>query len=253
MLTMQYGGAALLAADHGVGDAAVARQMQEQQLKARQLVLQQQAASATAAASKTQREVCTPSQPPHLDIAAHALACASGPAGWCSSTQLAALGAKQGCLLVRRCCVTVCRCKLCAPPYAPARMGALLSCDLLAAAVGEGHPCAAQLRLGCSPLLCQGLLSQELSPLCGCLFLCAVLYLQAHLAVPSFACSMVGCLPGWSAWIAQLSQGQVTHSLTSQELSAGISLPRPTRRMQSPCIQPCTESRRTMQLIACPG
>lgn len=37
----------------------VARQMQEQQLKARQLVLQQQAASAVAAASKTQREVHT--------------------------------------------------------------------------------------------------------------------------------------------------------------------------------------------------
>lgn len=37
--------------------AAVARQMQEQQLRARQLVLQQQAASAVAAASKTQREV----------------------------------------------------------------------------------------------------------------------------------------------------------------------------------------------------
>ena len=37
--------------------AAVARTMQEQQLKARQLVLQQQAASAVAAASKTQREV----------------------------------------------------------------------------------------------------------------------------------------------------------------------------------------------------
>ena len=36
---------------------AVARTMQEQQLKARQLVLQQQAASAVAAASKTQREV----------------------------------------------------------------------------------------------------------------------------------------------------------------------------------------------------
>lgn len=36
---------------------AVARQMQEQQLRARQLVLQQQAASAVAAASKTQREV----------------------------------------------------------------------------------------------------------------------------------------------------------------------------------------------------
>lgn len=35
----------------------MARQLQEQQLKARQLVLQQQAASATAAASKTQREV----------------------------------------------------------------------------------------------------------------------------------------------------------------------------------------------------
>jgi splicing factor U2AF subunit len=33
------------------------RSMQEQQLKARQLVLQQQAASAVAAASKTQREV----------------------------------------------------------------------------------------------------------------------------------------------------------------------------------------------------
>ena len=38
--------------------SAVARQMQEQQLRARQLVLQQQAASAVAAASKTQREVC---------------------------------------------------------------------------------------------------------------------------------------------------------------------------------------------------
>ena len=37
---------------------AVARQLQEQQLQARQLVLQQQAASAVAAASKTQREVC---------------------------------------------------------------------------------------------------------------------------------------------------------------------------------------------------
>ncbi|KAK9808981.1 hypothetical protein WJX72_007369 [[Myrmecia] bisecta] len=37
--------------------AEIARQMQEQQLKARQLVLQQQAASAVAAASKTQREV----------------------------------------------------------------------------------------------------------------------------------------------------------------------------------------------------
>lgn len=36
---------------------AVARQMQEQQLRSRQLVLQQQAASAVAAASKTQREV----------------------------------------------------------------------------------------------------------------------------------------------------------------------------------------------------
>lgn len=36
---------------------AVAKQMQEQQLRARQMVLQQQAASATAAASKTQREV----------------------------------------------------------------------------------------------------------------------------------------------------------------------------------------------------
>ena len=41
----------------GAGAFAVARQLQEQQLKARQLVLQQQAASATAAASKTQREV----------------------------------------------------------------------------------------------------------------------------------------------------------------------------------------------------
>ena len=41
----------------GAGACAVARQLQEQQLKARQLVLQQQAASATAAASKTQREV----------------------------------------------------------------------------------------------------------------------------------------------------------------------------------------------------
>ena len=43
---------------------AVARTMQEQQLKARQLVLQQQAASAVAAASKTQREVCSPSPRP---------------------------------------------------------------------------------------------------------------------------------------------------------------------------------------------
>eukprot|EP00884_Botryococcus_braunii_P018779 jgi/Botrbrau1/5585/Bobra.97_2s0015.1 len=39
------------------GPEEVARQMQEQQLKARQLVLQQQAACAIAAASKTQREV----------------------------------------------------------------------------------------------------------------------------------------------------------------------------------------------------
>ena len=37
---------------------AVQRMWQEQQLKARQMVLQQQAASAAQAASKTQREVC---------------------------------------------------------------------------------------------------------------------------------------------------------------------------------------------------
>ena len=36
---------------------AVKREMAEQQLRARQMVLQQQAASAVAAASKTQREV----------------------------------------------------------------------------------------------------------------------------------------------------------------------------------------------------
>ena len=36
---------------------AVKKQMAEQQLRARQMVLQQQAASAVAAASKTQREV----------------------------------------------------------------------------------------------------------------------------------------------------------------------------------------------------
>lgn len=40
-----------------IDPATIARQMQEQQLRARQLVLQQQAASAVAAASKTQREV----------------------------------------------------------------------------------------------------------------------------------------------------------------------------------------------------
>ena len=45
------------AAVAGTDPAAVARQMQEQQLRARQAVLQQQAASAVAAASKTQREV----------------------------------------------------------------------------------------------------------------------------------------------------------------------------------------------------
>lgn len=45
---------------------AVAKQMQEQQLRARQLVLQQQAASAVAAASKTQREVrSSPCSCPH--------------------------------------------------------------------------------------------------------------------------------------------------------------------------------------------
>lgn len=54
--------AKLRAAAGGAGNAAmdpstIARQMQEQQLRARQLVLQQQAASAVAAASKTQREV----------------------------------------------------------------------------------------------------------------------------------------------------------------------------------------------------
>lgn len=46
---------------------AVARQLQEQQLQARQLVLQQQAASAVAAASKTQREVCYLLHSDHLD------------------------------------------------------------------------------------------------------------------------------------------------------------------------------------------
>ncbi len=42
---------------HLFAGCAVARQMQEQQLIARQLVLQQQAASAVIAASKIQREV----------------------------------------------------------------------------------------------------------------------------------------------------------------------------------------------------
>ncbi len=49
----------------------VARQLQEQQLQARQLVLQQQAASAVAAASKTQREVRSDSL--HLLVHKHAL------------------------------------------------------------------------------------------------------------------------------------------------------------------------------------
>ena len=45
------------AAAQTLDPAAIARQMQEQQLRARQLVLHQQAASAVIAASKTQREV----------------------------------------------------------------------------------------------------------------------------------------------------------------------------------------------------
>lgn len=45
------------AASKATDPVEIARQMQEQQLRARQLVLQQQAASAVAAASKTQREV----------------------------------------------------------------------------------------------------------------------------------------------------------------------------------------------------
>ena len=44
--------------EHNGVPRAVKRQMAEQQLRARQMVLQQQAASAVAAASKTQREVC---------------------------------------------------------------------------------------------------------------------------------------------------------------------------------------------------
>lgn len=49
--------AALRSANQAHDPAEIQRQMQEQQLRARQLVLQQQAASAVAAASKTQREV----------------------------------------------------------------------------------------------------------------------------------------------------------------------------------------------------
>lgn len=49
--------AALRTQTKAMDPAEMARQMQEQQLRARQLVLQQQAASAVAAASKTQREV----------------------------------------------------------------------------------------------------------------------------------------------------------------------------------------------------
>jgi splicing factor U2AF subunit len=49
--------AALRSANQATDPAEIARQMQEQQLRARQLVLQQQAASAVLAASKTQREV----------------------------------------------------------------------------------------------------------------------------------------------------------------------------------------------------
>ncbi|EFN57106.1 hypothetical protein CHLNCDRAFT_143928 [Chlorella variabilis] len=49
--------AALRSANQATDPTEIARQMQEQQLRARQLVLQQQAASAVAAASKTQREV----------------------------------------------------------------------------------------------------------------------------------------------------------------------------------------------------
>ncbi|KAL4433887.1 hypothetical protein ABPG75_000328 [Micractinium tetrahymenae] len=49
--------AKLRSANQVTDPAEIARQMQEQQLRARQLVLQQQALSAVAAASKTQREV----------------------------------------------------------------------------------------------------------------------------------------------------------------------------------------------------
>ena len=56
-LQLSYKSCRLCPLSLGAGACAVARQLQEQQLKARQLVLQQQAASATAAASKTQREV----------------------------------------------------------------------------------------------------------------------------------------------------------------------------------------------------
>ncbi|KAL4419535.1 hypothetical protein ABPG77_005766 [Micractinium sp. CCAP 211/92] len=49
--------AKLRSANQATDPAEIARQMQEQQLRARQLVLQQQALSAVAAASKTQREV----------------------------------------------------------------------------------------------------------------------------------------------------------------------------------------------------
>ena len=53
------------------GMSAVARQLQEQQLQARQLVLQQQAASAVAAASKTQREVRLPVRHAQLWVLHH--------------------------------------------------------------------------------------------------------------------------------------------------------------------------------------
>ncbi|KAL4545959.1 hypothetical protein Ndes2526B_g05081 [Nannochloris sp. 'desiccata'] len=49
--------AAAAANRNAIDPSAIARQMQEQQLRARQLVLHQQAASAVIAASKTQREV----------------------------------------------------------------------------------------------------------------------------------------------------------------------------------------------------
>ena len=106
----------ICAQDAEPGSAAVARQMQEQQLKARQLVLQQQAASATAAASKTQREVRLAGPLCSADPVACTPAAFSRPQAALQGI-LPALStqrppaAKRMRVHVRRCCVTACRCQ----------------------------------------------------------------------------------------------------------------------------------------------
>ena len=142
--------------------------MQEQQLKARQLVLQQQAASATAAASKTQREVRPPTGPskhampgarPWTAHAAHhplrqGLRCGV------AACQPLARGPSAGVCLCAG-AVSLCAGAGCVHTLAPARLGALLSCDLLAAALRDvAPPRAPPLRLGCSPRLCPAVSQQ---------------------------------------------------------------------------------------------